>query len=329
MKKIKVCFVGCGRISTKHLNAILSNKNYYELVAVCDLNQPKAEKISKLYFLATNKYPKIYRNYKKMLKCESVDLVSILTPSGLHFEHAIFAINMKKDVLIEKPIAMNSKDILNIIKQAKINNVSVGVCFQKRFNRDVLELKNAIKNDKLGKIYSIYCSTYWNRSDDYYKLDSWRGTKKYDGGVLMNQSIHLLDILLWLVDSEIEYFNSYIHNYNHPINEVEDYASLNIKFINGVYANLECTVNTFGGNYAENIIIVAEKAFIHIGGKSLNELVECRGLSIKKDKSNNSCDIYGDGHSNVYSDYATNSKFIIDANEGLKAVQLIEKVYKR
>lgn len=211
----------------------------------------------------------------------------------------------------------------------KNSGVSIGVCYQKRFNNAIVMLKKALENKDLGKIFVVNAQTHWCRTPEYYKQSNWRGTRKMDGGTLMNQSIHIIDIVLWLLGLEIVSIDSLIKNFNHPINEVEDYAVARIKFSDDVIANIESTVNIYEGDYAENIIVIAEKGFVHIGGKAINQVLEWRTEKSEKHLNEEIADIYGNGHSSLYKDYAIKKEFKINGVEGRKALSVIEDIYSK
>lgn len=340
MRRYKIAIVGCGRIMPSHIISIIKNRRLYELVAVCDIDKNKTKKAIKLHkalnFSSFFKIKKVtaYTDIDEMLENEDIDIVSILTPSGLHYEHSIKCLKKKKHVLVEKPMAMNINEANEMNKIADLNKVKLGVCFQKRYNKSIVKLKKAIDEGRFGKIFVINARTYWSRDESYYKSDAWRGTKQYDGGTLMNQSIHVIDIVTWLVGSNIVEFNSVIENYNHPYNEVEDYASIQIVFENGLISNIESTVNIVDDNYSETITVIGEKGFVEIGGLAINKILEWRFTDkISNLKANEQIKgVYGKGHATLYKNFANslrnNNENYISGKEGIKALYVVNRAYK-
>ena len=191
MKRVKIALIGCGKISKKHIEALSQNEKKFELVAVCD------ENISKLNKIKIN--VKKFKNIKSLIRSKiDFDLATITTPSGYHKSHAISILKSKKNVLVEKPMSLNFRDCKKMIISAKKNKKKIFVCLQSRFNPIIIKLKKVIEQKKLGKIYHVDSRIFWHRPQKYYNQDLWRGTKKLDGGVLMNQAIHFIDLLTWL-----------------------------------------------------------------------------------------------------------------------------------
>ena len=189
-KKLNVGIVGMGRISKKHLIALKKNKTFYNISVICDNNKSKLSQN-----IQTLKVKSINEMFKKK---KNLDLVSICTPSGLHKSHAIECLKNGSNVLIEKPMALKRKDCHEIIKVGKRYKKKIFVCLQNRYNPTIQKLKKALDKNKFGKIYFVSVNIFWNREQSYYDQDKWRGTKKFDGGALMNQSIHFVDLLIWL-----------------------------------------------------------------------------------------------------------------------------------
>lgn len=189
-KKLNVGILGIGRISRKHLLAIKNNSKFFKILAICDSNNHK---------LKNNINVLRFNSLKQMLnKNLKLDLISICTPSGLHKVHAVQCLKKGINVLIEKPMALNKQDANTIINAGKKYKKKIFVCLQNRYNPTIQLLKKSLDNNELGKIYFVNVNIFWNRDQNYYDQDKWRGTKKFDGGALMNQSIHFVDLLIWL-----------------------------------------------------------------------------------------------------------------------------------
>jgi len=214
MKKLKFALIGCGRISANHIKALIDNYQDAELVSVSDLIKDKAKQRVNEYVSQAKdknisfKKPKIFIDYKKMLQEEDIDICSICTESGYHAEIALNCLTQKKHILVEKPMAMSLLDadkmIRGMIREAEKNKVKLSVCYQNRFNLTIQKLHQAIEEGRFGKIIAITARILWNRNKDYYDQAKWRGTWKLDGGCLMNQCTHNIDLLQWIIGDEID-----------------------------------------------------------------------------------------------------------------------------
>jgi predicted dehydrogenase len=260
---IKFAIIGCGRIAQRHAEHI---SNFGELIAVCDIEFEKAEKLGEEYNV------KAYKSIADLLSNESeVDVVSICTPNGLHAEHSIKTLNAGFHVLCEKPMAINSHDCGRMIQAAEKHNKRLFVIKQNRFNPPVAAVKKAIEEGKFGNIYSVQLSCFWNRNEDYYE-NSWKGTKDIDGGTLFTQFSHFIDLLYWLI-GDVKRANAFVNNYHHKgIIEFEDTGVVSLEFYNGAIGTINYTVNSYGGNMEGSLSIFGEKGTVKIGGQYLNEL---------------------------------------------------------
>ncbi len=331
MKKIKFAIIGCGRIAERHAQHIIDQGI---LVAVCDINIEKAE-----YF--ANKFnTKAYSSIENMLSTQKeIDVVSICTPNGVHSENAITALNFGYNVLCEKPLAINSFDCGEMIKIAEKNNKRIFAIKQNRFNPPVIAVKDAIDQHKFGKIFSIQLSCFWNRNDDYYS-NSWKGTKSLDGGTLFTQFSHFIDLLYWMFGDILD-VHSFTANFNHKgIIEFEDTGVVILKFTNEILGTINYTVNSYAKNMEGSLTIFGEKGTVKIGGQYLNELEyqSFHNFEIVNLPKGNTANNYGtyqgsmSNHDLVYKnviDVLNNGASIsTNAFEGLKTVEIIEKIYK-
>ena len=248
MTKIKFAIIGCGRIAQRHAEHI---KNNGELLAVCDVVPEKANELAAKY------NAKAYYNVDDLLANEKhIDVVAICSPNGLHAEHSIKALNAKFHVLCEKPMAINVADCGEMIKAAERNNKRLFAIKQNRFNPPVAAIKEVIESGKLGKIYSVQLSCFWNRNFDYYN-NSWKGTNDLDGGTLYTQFSHFIDLLYWLI-GDVKYAQAFTGNYAHKnIIEFEDTGAVIIQFYNGAIGTINYTVNSYGKNMEGSLTIFA------------------------------------------------------------------------
>ena len=345
MNKLKLALIGCGRISDSHLKAVLANYKDIELVAVCDVIESKAgfkaiEYLSKArerYVLL--KWPKVYSDYKEMLQKEDIDICSICTESGYHAEIALYCLNHGKHVIVEKPMAMSIIDANKMIDTAKRNKVKLAVCHQNRFNTTIQKLRQAVNEGRFGRIFAGTARVLWNRSKAYYNKANWRGTWKLDGGCLINQCTHNIDLLQWMIDSEVYSVYGQTANYSHPYIQTEDYGSIIIKFNNGAIGNIEGTVNVYPTNLEETLTILGEKGTVVIGGLALNKILvwdfEDKKDSLEQVHKEYNLDIdniYGDGHTPLYEDFIRAVKEdgtpLIDGIEGKKSLSIILMAYQ-
>ncbi|SDD99602.1 Predicted dehydrogenase [Bhargavaea beijingensis] len=249
--------VGCGFIARKHALAI-SNIPDAKLVAVCD------KLVDAMTFYQEEYGAMGYSNLNTMLEREEIDVVCVCTPSGLHAPIAVQVASAKKHLIIEKPIAMTIEDSQQIINTCNFNNVKLAVVHPNRFRTVVRELKKILDLGLLGKISHASCVVNWNRNQEYYDQSPWRGTKNYDGGVLMNQAIHNLDLLLWYMGKPKRVFSMNATRLRNI--EAEDVSMGIIEFHSGVLASVEASTTVYPSNYEESITIFGEKGTVKIGG---------------------------------------------------------------
>jgi UDP-N-acetyl-2-amino-2-deoxyglucuronate dehydrogenase len=330
MKKIKFGLIGCGRIAQRHAEHI-SNKG--QLVAVCDVVKEKADEMAAKYGA------KAFYDEKEMLKShKDIDVISVCSPNGLHAEHAILALNEGFHVLCEKPMAISVHDCGEMIKAAERANKRLFAIKQNRFNPPVEAIKKALDEGRLGKIYSIQLSCFWNRNPDYYQ-HSWKGTLSLDGGTLYTQFSHFIDLLYWMI-GDVKEVRSFMSNYAHKdIIEFEDTGVIILQFYNGAIGTINYTVNSYKKNMEGSLTIFAEKGTVKIGGQYLNELEyqNIEGFKIENLPEGNKANNYGNyqgsmsNHDKVYDNLIkvlqNNAAISTSSFEGLKTVEIIEKIY--
>ena len=327
-RKIKVAIVGCGRISKNHFESIDKNKKYLELVSICENNKKKLFKFQNFYNL------KGYTDLTEMLKKEQLDLVILCTPSGLHAQQSILCAKYGVNVVTEKPMAIKLNDGKKMIKEFKKANVRLFVVLQNRKNKTLQLLKQAIVENRFGKIYLININVFWSRPQKYYDQAKWRGTQKYDGGALMNQASHYVDLLTWLIGpvDKVHFLTSRARKI-----EVEDTGALNIKWKNGAIGSLNVTMLTYPKNLEGSIVIIGEKGTVRIGGTAVNKIEHWEFEQIKPyDKNIKKANyqpksVYGLGHplyyKNVIETLLGKSSPDADGSEGLKSLEIIIAAY--
>lgn len=337
----KLAIIGCGRISNKHVQAVSNCCDKIQIVAVCDIIISNAELRADQYSNVIDDFdrPKVYTDYKEMIQNEAIDIVSICTESGYHAEQAIYCINKGKHVIVEKPMALSTKDAEDMINAASQNSVKLCVSHQNRFNPPVQKLRQALEEGRFGRIIAGNARILWNRQKNYYEQAPWRGTYHMDGGCLMNQCIHNIDLLQWMLGEEVNWLNSEMTNVIHPYIEAEDYGSIQIKFKNGSIGNVEGTVCVYPVNLEETLTIIGENGTAVIGGLAVNKIEVWRfkdGLDDEnemKQKYNSVIDsVYGNGHILLYRDVIdaieNDRKPYIDGPAGKKALEIILASYK-
>lgn len=330
-EKIKFALVGCGRIAQRHAEHICK---FGQLIAVCDIIPTQADNLA-------NKYnAKAYYSLDEMLIKEkgNLDVVSICTPNGLHYENSISVLKSGVNVLCEKPLAIDVQHCGEMIKISEKMNKRLFAIKQNRFNPPVVAVKEAIDSGKLGKINSIQLNCFWNRNNDYY-LNSWKGTKLLDGGTLYTQFSHFIDLLYWLI-GDIKETKSYMNNYNHKgIIEFEDTGVVIIKFYNGAIGAINYTVNSFEKNMEGSLTIFGDYGTVKIGGQYLNELEyqNIKDYKIENLPVGNTANNYGNylgsmsNHDKIYENLVNVLKngdsISTSAFEGLKTIEIIDKIY--
>lgn len=329
-KKYKIGIVGCGRISANHFNAIREFSNDLELVSVCDNNLKVLKKYKKKYSVPG------YDDINQMIKSQDLDIISLCTPSGLHPKQTILAAKNKINVITEKPMAVRWQDGLKMVEVCKKFGVKLFVVKQNRYNSTLQNLKKAIENKRFGKIHLVQVNVFWCRPQSYYNQgNGWRGTKKLDGGALMNQASHYVDLLTWLV-GPINKVQSMVSTYRKI--EVEDTCVLNLKWLSGALGSMSVTMLTYPKNLEGSITIIGSKGTVKIGGVAVNEIVEWifkdkKDLDryVKQKSSYKTNSVYGYGHIQYYQSIVNvlkkKKKPHIDGNEGLKSLELIIASY--
>lgn len=333
---MRYALIGCGRIANNHIKAALNN--HLEIVAICDINKEHAESLLEKYNLGKDVQVKKYSDYKKMIDENELDLISIATESGIHAEIAIYCIGQGINVIIEKPMAMSIKEANEIIWLSEQKNIKVSACHQNRFNIAVQETRKAIEEERFGKISHASIHVRWNRNKKYYIQAPWRGTWEQDGGALMNQCIHGIDLLRWMMGDEIESVYGVIKQQFHHYLEAEDIGMAVVKFKNGAVATIEGTTNVYPQNLEETLYIFGEKGTVKLGGKSTNniDVWDFEGDKVEDSKNKGlketTDNVYGNGHTSLFADMIDaiekDRQPYVDAYAGKRALELVLAIYK-
>lgn len=345
MSKINFAIIGCGRISYKHIEGVVNNYEDARLVAVCDIISQKAINRKNEYKDIMKQrydedvYIKHFTDYNQMLDQMDIDVVLIATESGYHAKHAIDCMKKGKHIIVEKPMALSTKDADEMIKVAKEENVKLAIAHQNRFNPPIQELRNAVEKKRFGKLVNGTARILWNRNQNYYKQAPWRGTYAMDGGTLMNQCIHNIDLLQWMMGGEIESVYAQADTFLRDI-EAEDFGAIMIRFKNGSIGVIEGSACIYPKNLEETLSIFGEKGTVVIGGLAVNKIETWKfedGTKeeeerILKDDREDPDSVYGFGHIWLIEDFIEalkeNREPLINGEAGKKAMSIILAAYK-
>ncbi len=333
---MKYVLIGCGRIATNHIKAAVNNN--LEIAAVCDIFPEKMEELLIKHELENNRSIKRYTDYTEMVEEINPELASIATESGSHAEIALNLIDKGVNLIIEKPMAMSIEDADKIIALSEEKGVKVSACHQNRFNVAIQELRKAVETSRFGKLSHGSIHVRWNRNKDYYDQAKWRGTWKEDGGALMNQCIHGIDLLRWMMGEEIEEVYGVTRQQFHHYLEAEDVGMAVIKFKNGAVGTIEGTTNVYPRNLEETLYIFGERGTVKIGGTSTNNIdvwnfsdeteEDTKNKGLEEETSN----VYGNGHTSLFADVINaienDRRPYVDAVAGRNAVEVILAIYK-
>lgn len=333
---MKYALIGCGRISPNHI--VAAQKNQLEIVALCDIAEHNMrDKIIKFKLPGT---VKCYTDYKEMLNKEKPELVAIATESGKHAQIAIDCITLgHANLIIEKPIALSLEDVDHMIAVAEREGVKVCACHQNRFNKSIQKIREAVEMERFGRMLHGTAHIRWARDYEYYARAKWRGTWEQDGGALMNQCIHNIDLLRWMMGDGIECVMGMTDRLKHDYIEAEDLGLALIKFKNGSYGMIEGTTNIYPKNLEETLYLFGEKGTVKAGGTSVNVIEEWifsdmldDPEEVKRQFHENPPNVYGYGHMPLYADVIQaieeDRQPYVDAMAGRRALELVLAIYK-
>ena len=327
---IRFALVGCGAVASRHATQIM---RFGSLAACCDIDNVKTKEFSRLYGGES------YSSLNKMLEIEkNLDVVCICTPNGMHAAHTLSSLHAGCHVLCEKPMALRAVDCEEMISASATTGKHLFIVKQNRFNPPVAAVKKLIDQGGLGKIYSVQVNGFWNRTAEYYKA-SWKGLTSMSGGTLFAQFSHFIDLMYWFAGDVVE-VQSYLTNVSHPTIEFEDAGVANFRFESGAIGNIHFTINSYEQNMEGSLTIFAEKGTVKIGGQYLNELSYQRleGGTLPAPEQGNPPNLYGNyqgsmsNHDKVYQNLVDviqeEAAIAISGLEGLKTVEIIEKIYR-
>lgn len=332
---MKYALIGCGRISPNHIAA--AKHNNLEIVALCDVVENNMIEKALKFDLPDSVH--FYTDFREMLDKEQPELVAIATESGKHAAIALECIEKGCNLIIEKPIALSLKDADAIIALAEEKGVKVCACHQNRFNKSIQKIREAVDKRRFGKMFYGTAHIRWNRGWEYYSRAKWRGTWEQDGGALMNQCIHNIDLLRWMMGDDVVEVVAMTDKLNHDYIEAEDFGIALIRFANGSYGIVEGTTDIYPQNLEETLYLFGEKGTVKAGGHSVNIIEEWRFADclddpeeIKAKFHENPPNVYGYGHTPLYTDVIdaiqSGRKPLVDAEAGRRALELVLAIYK-
>jgi UDP-N-acetyl-2-amino-2-deoxyglucuronate dehydrogenase len=328
-----VGIVGCGNIGKRHV-AVFDTNPETKILSLCDIQLQKANAINEKYGGAYA----LLTDYFELIKNVEIDLISICTPHYWHKQMAIAALKQGKHVLVEKPMALNVKDSMEMIKTSQQTGNRLYVMKQNRFNVPIILTKKVLDEGRLGKIYMVQCNVYWNRNREYYSESDWRGNKANEGGALFTQASHFIDLLIWwfgdvtkakgIVDTKMQQI------------EVEDCGNAIMDFSSGVQGSITWTTCVYNQNYEGSITIIGEKGTIKIGGPYLNKIDywDVKDYSLPSDiefvdQPNNYGKYQGTSSNHhkvideIIKDLKGEKSDIVEGKEGIKSIEAIEMIY--
>lgn len=330
---VRFGIIGCGRVARYHAEALRRIPGV-ELKAVSDIIPDRAQDFASGYAADP------YTDYRYLLDRKDIDVVCICTPSGDHPRHGIDVARAGKHVVVEKPIGLTLEEIDALIDTCNQEKVKLCVVHQNRFNPAVVKLKEALDAGRFGKISHAAVAVRWHRSQEYYDQAPWRGTWALDGGVLMNQAIHAIDILLWMM-GEPESVFAYTATQFHRI-EAEDVAVAVVRFKSGALGTIEASTNVFPSNWEETLAIFGERGSAALGGVALNRIerwefadsTDRHALGVEAELASrpDPASVYGNGHGRLLAATADAVRFNrpvpVTAEAGREAVKLVLAIYQ-
>jgi predicted dehydrogenase len=331
--KIKFAVIGCGHIGKRHAEMIRRNEEA-ELVAMCDVRTKEECGLESFEGVS------FYQSADEMLKNHpEIDIVNVCSPNGLHAEHSLKALEFQKHVVCEKPMAINKADCEKVIYKALQVSRNVFGVMQNRYSPPSAWLKEVVSNNRLGEIYMVQLNCFWNRDERYYTGKNWKGSIDLDGGTLFTQFSHFIDIMYW-VFGDITDINGVFADFNHEHStSFEDSGIVNFKFVNGGMGCINYSTSVWDKNLESSITVIGSNGSIKVGGQYMNEVEYChiKDYVMPELPPANPANDYGH-----YKGSAANHHYIIEnvidtlkerntmttnALEGLKVVEIIERIY--
>jgi UDP-N-acetyl-2-amino-2-deoxyglucuronate dehydrogenase len=333
MRKIKFAVVGLGHIGKRHAEMIRMNPDA-ELLAVCDVRSPGELGLTEIH-------EKFYTDLTQLMQAHpEVDVINVCSPNGLHAEHCIQALSAGKHVVCEKPMALSKADCEKIIFTALQHNKQVFTVMQNRYSPPSAWLKEMVDSKRMGDIFMVEINCFWNRDERYYTKPHWKGSKNLDGGTLFTQFSHFIDIMYW-VFGDIANITARFGNFNHKeLTEFEDSGIVSFEFTRAGFGVFNYTTSVWDKNMESSLTVIGSNGSIKIGGQYMDKVEYChiKDYTMPDLSPTNPANDYG-----TYKGSANNHPQVIqnvidtlngknspstNALEGLKVVEIIERIYK-
>jgi UDP-N-acetyl-2-amino-2-deoxyglucuronate dehydrogenase len=328
-RRIKIGVVGCGRISANHFKSIEAHSRDLQLAAVCDADAASLESASKQYDVPG------YSSLSDLLLHSDADVLALCTPSGMHPRQTIEIARSGRHVITEKPMATRWSDGLRMVRECDQAGVHLFVVKQNRRNATLQLLKRAVDSRRFGRIFMVTINVFWSRPQSYYDSAKWRGTWEFDGGALMNQASHYIDLVDWLI-GPVESVQAYVATLARNI-QVEDTATVGIRWRSGALGSINVTMLTWPRNMEGSITILGERGSVRIGGVAVNEIQHWEFADQQPDDENvkaanyETGSVYGFGHplyyDNVVKTLRGEAEPETDGREGLRSLELLIASY--
>ena len=340
-KKIRFAVIGCGHIGKRHASMIQGNQAC-ELVALCDV-KPRETLGIEAYSEAM-----LFSSIDELIKSDlEIDVISIATPNGFHEQQALQALDRNCHIVVEKPMALTKAGCEKIIFKALHKHKQIFCVMQNRYSPPSEWLKGILCEGILGKIYMVQINCYWNRDDRYYKPDpetgrpgTWHGTKDLDGGTLFTQFSHFIDLMYWYF-GDIKNIQAKLNDYSHhKSTDFEDSGFVSFDFVDGGMGSLNYSTAIWDKNLESSITVMAENGSLKVGGQYMNEVEYChiKNYEMPELKASNPPNDYGPykgsaaNHHYIYENIVDvindNGTITTNALEGLKVVDIIERIYE-
>ncbi len=328
-RRIRIGVVGCGRISANHFKSIEAHGHDLQLAAVCDTNAATLEAASKKYGVPA------YGSLSELLRHSETDVVVLCTPSGQHPHQTIEIARSGRHVITEKPMATRWNDGLRMVRECDQAGVHLFVVKQNRRNATLQLLKRAVESRRFGRIFMVTINVFWARPQSYYDSAKWRGTWEFDGGALMNQASHYIDLVDWLI-GPVESVQAYVATLDRNI-QVEDTATVGVRWRSGALGSINVTMLTWPRNLEGSITILGERGSVRVGGVAVNEIQHWEFADKTPEDENvraanyETTSVYGLGHplyyENVVKTLRGEAEAETDGREGLRSLELLIASY--
>ncbi|MFZ1688660.1 MAG: Gfo/Idh/MocA family oxidoreductase [Flavobacteriales bacterium] len=332
-ERIKFAVVGCGHIGKRHAEMVKRHAEA-ELVAVCDV-RPDSDTGADQFGVP------VFNDLDVMLReLPAIEVVNVCTPNGLHAQQSLKALEARKHVVCEKPMGLSKSDCEEVLYKAlQVHRTVFGV-MQNRYSPPSQWIKSVIDGNKLGEIFMVQVNCYWNRDERYYKKGGWKGRTDLDGGTLFTQFSHFIDIMYWLF-GDITEIQAKFADFNHAdLTEFEDSGLVQFRFVNGGMGCINYSTSVWDKNLESSMTIIGSQGSVKIGGQYMDQVEVChiKDYVMPELAPTNPANDYG-----AYKGSANNHSYIIqnvvdtlkgrtmlttNALEGLKVVEIIERIYK-